>query len=116
LVLVWAANAETAAQDAANKAATAKERITRLDNGEALAGGLGTPRKLTRQDFIKAGFRERDLRHIENLNELCHILGKDTLKWLSKNAVTANERWTRATVRKSLRNLRSKPPAKDTSN
>jgi hypothetical protein len=66
-------------------------------------------KELTRQDFIKAGFSGRDLQHFENLNELCHLLGKDTLKWLSKNAVKANERWTRATVRKLLRNLECAP-------
>jgi hypothetical protein len=102
-----AANAETLAQDAAKKVATAKERIARLNNGETLTGGLGTPRELTRQDLIKAGFKESDLRQSENLCELCDLLGEGTIKWLSKNAVKANERWTRATVRKLLRNLRA---------
>ncbi len=51
-----AATAETVAQDAAKKAATAKERIARLNNGETLTGGLGAPRELTRQDFIRRGF------------------------------------------------------------
>jgi uncharacterized protein YhaN len=101
-----AADAETAAKDAAKEAATAKKRIARLNNGETLTGGLGTPRELTRKDLIKAGFKESDLQHLENLCELCNLLGEGTIKWLSKNAVKANERWARATVRRMLRNLR----------
>jgi hypothetical protein len=102
-----AVNAEAEAQDAAKKAATAKERIARLSNGETLTGGLGTPRELTRQDFLRAGFSENDLQHGRNLNELCHLLGDDVLPFLSKKAINVSDRWTRAAVRKMLRNLRA---------
>jgi len=75
-----AADAETRAQDAAKNAAPAKERIARLNNGEALTGGLGTPRELTRQDLIKAGFTASNLQHCTNLNEHCNLLGDDVVQ------------------------------------
>jgi hypothetical protein len=107
-----AAEAEARAKDAAEKAAAAKTRIDRLNKGETLTGGLGKPRVLTREDLIKAGFTESDLRHCENIAEFAALLGKDALRWLAGESVKASERWSRATVRKILlarRGLRVEP-------
>jgi hypothetical protein len=98
-----AASAEANAKDAAEKAAAARNRIDRLEKGETLTGGLGKSKVLTRKDFIKAGFTESEMRHCKDVAEFCDLLGKDALKWLSREAVKAGDRWGRAAVRKILR-------------
>ena len=105
-----AADVEARAKDAAGKAVAATNRIDRLDKGEPLTGGLGKPKVLTKQDFMKAGFTESDLRHCGDVAELCDLLGERALKWLSEGVVKATDRWRRATVRRMVRRARQLSP------
>jgi hypothetical protein len=56
---------QTSAADIKTRLSTARDRIARLNNGEAVAGGLGKP--VSYEDFLAilrdAGWTKRDFRH-----------------------------------------------------
>jgi hypothetical protein len=102
------ADAETGAKDAAGHITAARDRLDRLAKGEALTGGLGKP--MTLEDTIKilkeAGWTASDMKHATNMAEACGILGDGLIERLSHGAIKASDRWTRATVRRILRQAR----------
>jgi hypothetical protein len=53
---------------AKENAAAAAERISSIERGEGVDGGLGKP--LTMEDFLKAGFTPADLRHMALLGSI----------------------------------------------
>jgi hypothetical protein len=69
--------AEAKAKTAAEHAATAKNRLDRLDKGEDVPGGLHKP--MTREDAIKimksTGLTDSDIRHCTDVHGLHEIVG-----------------------------------------
>jgi hypothetical protein len=62
------AKSQSAMEDVADRAAAAKDRIARIERGEAVAGGLGKPEI---KDLAKTlGLSRSEFRHMQRLAEL----------------------------------------------
>jgi hypothetical protein len=97
-------------ENAEAKATTARDRIARIKQGEAVGGGLGKPR--TREEMIALmGLSKKEVRHCLALAELTpeegdfeHVmrelrLAKDRAEHATVNRLLRNKRWAESMVR-----------------
>jgi hypothetical protein len=111
------ARSQAAAAEAAGKAAQAKERIARIERGEAVDGGLGRP--MTYDDMAsilkKAGWSDADIKHCEDMGELLKMAercggaeaSEKIFTQISEAAVAAMRRAERTTSRQMLKGWRA---------
>jgi hypothetical protein len=86
------------------KAATARDRVARIKNGDAVSGGLGKPR--TREDVIAMlGMSKREVSRALALAELCET--KFALKEVTNEITRASHRSRDATIFRLLRKKRA---------
>jgi hypothetical protein len=110
------ANAQTAAANAATKAAIAKDRAERIKRGENVEGGLGKP--MDYEEFVRilhaAGFSNADIAHVQRVAELAGVLGEDNwediLQLIVKGSNDAADRYRRNAVRRVMRALQQDEP------
>jgi hypothetical protein len=97
-----AARAGAAAEqaEAAEHAAAARDRISCIERGENVAGGLGKPVVLAEQFLLKAGFTKAELEHFRQVSQVSNAFGFDTMM---KEIRAAIERAERSTVRELYR-------------
>ena len=88
----------TAAARAAEDAAAANERVTKLKRGEAVNGGLHRPFDV-RQAFRDAGWSARDMAHARNMSQLSEAQFEEYLAEAAKRDGKARRRIERALVR-----------------
>jgi hypothetical protein len=103
---------QSAASDAAAKAAIAKERIERIKRGENVEGGLGKPLSLEECHRImrEAGLTTGDIRHCEQMSTVCDVFGDESIfKAIWERVRRASERAERSVVRNLHRRI--EPPA-----
>jgi hypothetical protein len=81
-------NAAAEQAKAAKEASTARDRIARIERGEA-AGGLGKP--LTVATLIEAGFTKAKLTRFRQFNEVCEAFGFDTMMAAVMEALARRE-------------------------
>jgi hypothetical protein len=80
------AKSQSAMEDVADRAAAAKDRIARIERGEAVAGGLGKP---AIKDLAKTlGLSRSEFRHMQRLAEL----GKASSRLSSKTCTDGKNR------------------------
>ena len=95
------ADLEASTIDAAARSEAAKERLTRIKNGEDVSGGLGRPKSFD-EILRDAGFTEADFRHWRVLGSMSDATSKEYLA-----AIGPNERRERAIARAVLRKHRA---------
>jgi hypothetical protein len=110
------ASAQTAANDAAAKAATAKDRVERIKRGENVEGGLGKPTGY--EEIVRilhtAGFSNADIAHTQRVAELAGILGEDwedILQIIIKGSLDKADRYRRNAVRRVMRAIQQDEPS-----
>ena len=72
------ASAAAEAAKAVEQATRAKDRITRIERGENVDGGLGKP--TTFADLIKAGFTKTEIERLMQLSQVIDVYGFDFAK------------------------------------
>jgi hypothetical protein len=105
-----AAESEASAKDAADKAATAKERLARLAKGEDVSGGLHrpTPRKDLDRILMDAGWSADDIRFSA---ELAGLRGDTEFDAYVKQICELEGRAEKSTRWKVLRQIRAERDA-----
>jgi hypothetical protein len=103
------AEGQSAAADAENKAAIARERLERIRRGEEVEGGLRKP--LTWEDCERicreAGLTTSDIRHCVQVSRVSDAFGVETMM---KALHEARERAERNTVRRLYRRIKQDCP------
>lgn len=96
-----AARSAERADLAAAEVNAAQARIEAIERGENVDGGL-IRKPLTREDFIKAGFTEADLRHSELLHSIPEEHWEEFLEEYHRQNRSADRRFSRRAARAVL--------------
>jgi hypothetical protein len=96
---------QTQATEATVETTRLRERIGKLQNGEAVDGGLGKPLGFAEiANILKgAGWTKADLDHCRDVNELVKLAGEGILEIIATKSVNAQQRIARRIVRRMLR-------------
>jgi hypothetical protein len=101
---------QTQAAEAAIETAKFRERIAKLQNGEAVDGGLGKPigfEQIT--NILKAaGWTKADIDHCWDVAELVKLAGEGIVEIIVAKSVDAQHRISRRIVRRMLRERQRK--------
>jgi hypothetical protein len=89
------------------KAATARDRMARIKNGETVSGGLGKPQ--SREDIIASlGLTKKDLRRFSAVHELCET--ESDFQKMMEELHRAHKRSENAAISRMLRRKRAAAP------
>jgi hypothetical protein len=92
-------HAEQVAADSTTRAEEAKQRLARIEAGEAVPVPVPTPP--TRWDLLKAtGMTEAQAAHSERLARVGEVLGDQVIPMIAEEGMRAKKRAERAAVRK----------------